>query len=147
MAIAAVNPFVLKDVDLFIGLDPTGDGAVDPLTDTDYGGHTSEVRFTPSASQVTWNGLKPDATHSETGAEIWAATLALAQDWTTTGLARFLFTNAGQSAVIRFVPRAGGPSFDCRATLVSPEIGGAANAVATSTVTLGVNGRPTLVDA
>lgn len=145
MAVIPVNPFVLRDCDLLIALDP--DGTLDLTgSEADYAGATSSVTFTPSSSPQTYTGLKPDAVFTDPGAETWQAALDVAQDWKTpNSLSRFLFENAGKKAVARFVPQDGGPSFDARLTLSSPSIGGAVNAFATSSVTLGVDGRPTLV--
>lgn len=146
MAVIPVNPFVLRDVDLYVVLDPDGTAEITESTTPDFAAHTSSVQFAPSSSSQTWNGLKLDAAFTEPGVETWAATLDVAQDWKTpNSLSRFLFENAGKRAKTRFVPQDGGPSFDASVTLASGAIGGAVNAFATSSVTLGVNGRPTLV--
>lgn len=147
MALATpVKPFVLKDVDLLIALDPTQTGTISTSA-TDFAGHVSTVHLSPSSSSQTWSGLKPDSTFTEPGSETWECELALAQDWSDNSLASFLFDNAGKPAVIRLTPRSGiAPGFDVSVFLVSPEIGGDVDSVATSSVTLGVHGRPKRVE-
>jgi hypothetical protein len=135
MATIAVQPFVLKDVLLGIEAD-------------NYEAHVSAVTFTPANSAQEWRGLTPTSVYTDPGSETWTVTLELAQDWQTpNSLSRYLFENAGQTVAVTFAPQAGvGPTFEANVTLVSPAIGGTGNAYATSSVTCGVQGRPTLVD-
>lgn len=135
MALVAVNPIVLKDVELLFG-----------ATD-DYAAHVSQVEFTPSASQVTWKGLSPEANFTDTATATWTCTLAYAQDWSEDGLSRFLFEHEGESQPVTFRPvKGGGPSFTATLVITPGAIGGTVDAYAAATVTLGVTGRPQLVD-
>lgn len=129
----AVQPFVLKDVVLSIDTD-------------DYEAHVSTVRFDPTQSTVTWQGLTPAAAFSDTTTPTWTCTLAGAQDWTTDGsLAQYLLDNAGQKKTCVFKPKgaaAGAPVFTADLLLAPPPIGGDVNTVQTFSVTCGVDGAP-----
>jgi hypothetical protein len=132
MADIAVQPIVLKDVDLTFETD-------------NYAAHTSSAVFTPTTPSVSWQGLSPNATFTETGSESWTLTLEVAQDWTSVNsLARRLFDGAGTKETVKFAPKkgAGLPVFTAEVTLVAPAIGGAVNEYATSQVVMGVDGRP-----
>ena len=137
MAIAAmITPLVLKD-------------AIVEIEGTDYRKHVSNVTFTPSASSITWQGLSPDASFTDAASTTWTVALTYAQDWTEVqSLSRFLFENEGDRVAMTFRPKAGeGVSFSCQVSIVPGAIGGAVNAVAEATVTLGVVGRPQIVPA
>lgn len=136
VAVIAPVPLVLKDVVLTLGTD-------------DFQKHVSSVVFTPSSSQVTWQGLSPDASFSDVTTATWTCALELAQDWTAaTSLCRFLYDNEGEHIAATFKPISGeGPSFTATLIITPGAIGGAVNAVATQSVTLGCEGRPVLVPA
>lgn len=134
--IAKPIPLVLKDVILTIGTD-------------NFEKHVSAVTFTPSSSQVTWQGLSPDATFSDVTTATWTCSLEIVQDWSTSNsLCRYLFENEGDHVAATFKPVSGsGPSFTATLIITPGAIGGTVNAVATQSVTLGCEGRPTLVPA
>ena len=132
MAIKDLVPLVLKDVTLTIETD-------------DYKKAVSSVTFTPSASTITWTGLGGN-TYSDTSTATWTCGLEFAQDWDTEdSLSAYLYTNEGTTKAVTFVPKAGGPSFTADVVITPGAIGGAVNAYATASVTLGVNGKPELV--
>lgn len=132
--VAAPTPLVMKDVVLTLGTD-------------DFQKHVSAVTFTPSSSQVTWQGLSPDATFTDVSTATWTCALEIAQDWDAdTSLCRYLFENEGEHVAATFKPKSGsGPSFTATLIVTPGAIGGTVNAVATQSVTLGVEGRPVLV--
>jgi len=132
MAQIAVAPLVLKDVTLTLG------------TDT-YEKHVSEVRFTPSASTISWTGLGGN-TVTDVATATWTATLGYVQDWETVdSLSQYLLANEGESVEATFKPKSGsGPSFTATLTITPGAIGGAVNAYATTSVTLGST-KPVLV--
>ena len=134
MAQIAVVPLVLKDVTLTLG------------TDT-YEKHVSEVRFTPSASTISWTGLGGN-TVTDVSTATWTATLGYVQDWETVdSLSQYLLANEGESVAATFKPKSGsGPSFTATLTVTPGAIGGAVNAYATTQVTLGST-KPVLVPA
>lgn len=133
MAIAPLNGLVLKDVTLDI------DG-------TDYRFHASAVTFTPAASTITWTGLGQN-TITDVSTATWTLALTYLQDWSTTGLSTFLYNSESETVPVTFIPKDGGPSFTANVLITPGSIGGAVNAFAESTVTLGVTGKPVLVPA
>lgn len=137
-----VDPLVLKDVLLQLG-DPTGE---DPAFD--FRKHVDQVTLTPSSSQVQWTGLGKN-THTDVTTATWVAALNYVQDWKTPdSLSRFLYENEGAEVPVVFQPKAGdGPSFRGVLVITPGAIGGAVNAFATTSVTLGLKGRPELVAA
>lgn len=131
-----VDPLILKDVIATIG-----------ATD-DYEKHLSQVLFTPTASQITWQGLTPPATFTDTSTATWGCQLDYVQDWETTdSLSRYLYANEGAKVPFTFRPRrASGPDWEATLIIVPGAIGGAVNTFGTTSVVLGCEGRPTLVD-
>ena len=135
MTVIAVQPFILRDVDLLIGAD-------------NYEAHVSSVRFEPSSSTVTWKGLTPAAKFSAQTSAEWTCVLTLAQDWeTANSLASYLLANEGESVDVTFRPVSGGPGFDATLILSAPAIGGDVDTIPTSQVTCGVDGVPVPVAA
>lgn len=126
-------PFVLKDAVLQVDADT-------------YEAHVSSVTFTPSSSPVSWQGITPAATFTDTTSPTWTCTLNYAQDWTTTSsLAQYLLTNAGQQKTVVFKPlgaTTGDPVFTVDVMIAPGPIGGAVNTVQVGTVTLGCVGAP-----
>lgn len=129
-----VKPLVLKDVILTIG-------------DDSYEKHVSGVTFTPKSSQITWQGLTPAAKFSDASAPDWTCVLNYVQDWETEdSLSAYLFAHEGETVDASFKPKSGsGPTFEAELIITSGAIGGQVNAYATTSVTLGCSGRPTLV--
>lgn len=124
MVSVAVKPFILRDVDLVIGVD-------------NYEAHVSEVTFTPTAAQVNWTGLAGN-TVAATATATWVVTLGYAQDWdTANSLSQYLHANEGTTVAIQFTPGDGEGSFDANVALSPGSIGGVAGVFATSTVSLG----------
>lgn len=124
MAVIAVQPFVLRDVDLSIGTD-------------NYEAHTSQVEFAPTAAQVTWTGLANN-THAATGTATWVCNIALAQDWgTPNSLSQYLHDNEGAVVPCTFTPADGQGTFEATLTITPGAIGGTAGAFAVATVALG----------
>lgn len=135
MAQIAVKPIVLRDVLLSIATD-------------DYEKHVSGVTITPTTGSVEFQGLEPTATFTFPTNTTWAVELEYAQDWdTTNSLSAYLFNNEGTEVTMTFEPVKGGAGFQATVIIAPGSIGGQVNSVATSTVTLGVVGRPTLIPA
>lgn len=138
MAKLAVQPHVLKDIVLSVAAD-------------DYARHVSTARLEPTttAEKITWHGLSPDAAFSESGTPetTWALVLTYAQDWNTeNSLSQYLLDNAGEAKTVVLQPRAGSgqKTFTVEAVIAPGPVGGDYNTVAVGTVTLGVNGQPTV---
>ena len=128
MTTVPVDPFVLKDALLKIGAD-------------NYEAAVSEVRFTPSSSTQTFKGIAPNSSKTDSSLASWTCTIAFAQDWDEpASLSNKLLADEGATVAAEFVPRNGAPGatkFTANITLVAPEIGGAVDAFATSSVTCG----------
>lgn len=132
MATIAVNPFIMRDCLLSVAAD-------------NYEAHVSQVEFAPSSSTVTWKGLTPTAVFSFGTASTWVCNLTFAQDWgTASSLSRYLFENEGEEISVSFSPVNGGPAITATLIVAPGSIGGTVDAVAVSTVALGVKGKPTL---
>ena len=133
MAQIAIVPFVLKDILLTIGTD-------------NYETNVSTVHFTPTVSQVTWQGLTPASAFTDMTSPTWTCDLAYAQDWkTANSLAQYLLINSGLSKVLVFKPRGaatGDAIFTATCLIVPGEIGGDVNTVQVGSVSLGVIGAP-----
>ncbi|MGV8851714.1 MAG: hypothetical protein ACOH1M_03990 [Rhodoglobus sp.] len=136
MPIIAVLPIVLKDVVLEIETD-------------DFAAAVSAAVLTPSSSPVVFKGLKAGAVFTDVTAATWTLALTYAQDWVTAGsLSTYLFNNEGAVVDAVLKPQSGsGPSFAVEIVITPGAIGGTVDQTATATVTLGVQGKPTLVPA
>lgn len=135
MAQIGVQPFTLTNVKL----------AIDSAN---YEKHVSQVEFQPQGGVTAWKGLTPDAAFTFAQNPTWQLVLAYAQDWTTPdSLARFLFDHQGETVDATFTPLDGGPAIGASIVITAGPIGGTVDAVAAGTVTLGVNGRPTIAAA
>lgn len=132
----SVDPLILKDVIATIGAADT------------YEKHLSQVLFAPTSGQITWQGLTPAAAFSDTATATWTCQFDYVQDWETpNSLSRFLYENEGAKVPFAFKPRRGsGPEFEASLIIVPGAIGGQVNTFGTTSVTLGCEGRPTLVD-
>lgn len=133
MAEKDVNPLFMSDVDMTFGAD-------------DYAGHLSSVTLTPQSSTVTWKGLKKGSSFSRATTPTWTANLEGAQDWGPDGFSRYLYEHEGETVDVTLTPRAGGPVFSVSLIITPGAIGGAVDAYATQSVTLGIDGRPELSD-
>lgn len=136
MAVLTPVPLVMKDVELIIGVIATGD---------DFRKFVDGVTFTPSASTTSWTGLGAN-THTDVSTATWTLDLSYVQDWESTkSLSKFLFENEGKSFPAKFRPKSGvGASFTAEIVITPGSIGGTVNSYSTTTVSLGVNGKPVL---
>jgi hypothetical protein len=136
MAVITTSPLMLKDV-------------IVDIAGNDYGQTVTNVAITPASSTVTFTGMKPGATWTESTTPTWTVALTYGQDWeTTNSLSGYLFDNAGKTVLMTFKPRTGsGPSFKANVVIVPGAIGGAVNTFASGTVTLPVSGPVTRVAA
>ncbi|MGV8973385.1 MAG: hypothetical protein ACOH10_13770 [Rhodoglobus sp.] len=132
MAVIAGNPFVMSDAIMKFGAD-------------EYQSLISGVVFVPTANLKTFAGIGGD-TYTLAGKSSWVCNVDYAQDWeTATSLARYLFEHEGESLAVTFEPIEGGVSFTATIVVVAGSIGASADNVATSSVSLGVSGKPVLV--
>lgn len=144
MAQIAVQPFRLVNAKLNVKSGATDVG--------DFEKHVSLAQLTPTTGTVSWKGLGANA-HKFPGTTEWDCQLDYAQDWaSTTSLSRYLLDNAGKTVTITLTPQGGtisptNPGFRFTATLVPGPVGGGVETVAVGSVTLPVDGAPTVVTA
>lgn len=132
MAIINIQPLFMKDVVFSVGTDS-------------YEKHVSSVMFTPATTSVSWKGLEPSATYTNVGTATWTVDISFAQDWeTANSLSAYLFANQGETKTVVFEPVNGGQGFTADIIIVAGAIGGAVDSYAETTVSLPVQGQPTL---
>lgn len=133
-----VDPLFLNDYTLVID-------------DDEFAAAISSATFTPKSSIVNFQGGRPSATFNFPTPATWTLDLEYAQDWSAaTSLANYLHTNEGLIKAATFVPNVAddeSPTVTANIIITPGAIGGKAAAVATSTVSLGVNGKPVITPA
>lgn len=135
MPTIAVNPFMLRDCLFQVAAD-------------NYEAHVSQVEFVPSTTKATYKGLTPAAVFTFSGGATWLCNLGYAQDWATANsLARYLHEHEGETVEVTFEPLKGGTAITASIIIEPGSIGGTVDNVASSTVSLGVNGKPALEPA
>lgn len=131
MTAVPVEPFVLKDCTFLVGAD-------------NYEAHVSQVEFAPSVQTLTWQGLTPAASFSDTSSPSWAATIAYAQDWKTpNSFSQYLKAHQGETIAATFTTNDGAGSWAVNLIVSPGAVGGSVNTYAVATVTLGISGQPT----
>lgn len=124
MAVVAVKPFVLRDVDLLIGTD-------------NYEAHVSQCEYVPTTPQLSWTGLANN-TVSASGTATWVLTLSGAQDWeTANSLSQYLHEHEGETVTVSLTPADGSGVFTSDVTIAAANIGGSAAAFSVFTVSMG----------
>jgi hypothetical protein len=114
------------------------------LDATEFAAEVSDAQLVPAATVQTWQGLVPASQYSDVGPATWTVNLTFAQDYNEAlSLATFLFDNEGSIVPMTFEPQEGGAAFTADVVITPGLIGGAVNAYAEATVTLGVQGKPT----
>jgi hypothetical protein len=108
----------------------------------DFAASVSSVTLTPSVSTVSFKGLKATSVHTETTSPTWTLDLAAAQDESDEGLQSHLWEGQGTSEDWTFTPKSGGRPWTVTVVLSPTAIGGAVDAYANFTVSLGVSGQP-----
>jgi hypothetical protein len=130
MALQPHNPLVIEDVALTLGTKEFST-ACDSITLVPT---TTKTRWKPVNGKNTTRVAKPD----------WALTLNLGQDFDTTGLTHELIE--GHGTTVPFILSPNGSSDTAKiegfVTLEAVQLGGASQAVATSSITLDVEGQP-----
>lgn len=132
MANIIVKPFIMRDCTFTVGAD-------------NYEAHLSAVEFVPTSSSAQFKGLTPTAVFNFPGSATWVANLTFAQDWSTAdSLSRYLYEHEGEKIEATFAPVAAGPTITATIGVVPGSIGGQVDAVATSSVSCPVDGKPAL---
>lgn len=106
------------------------------------------MTLTPSTTIVKEKGLRPGSVFSFASDPEWDLEVSYMQDWSDEdSLSFYLFNHSGETVPAVIEPEAGGLSVAVNVTIVAGAIGGALDAVAKATVTLGVTGQPVLTPA
>lgn len=116
--------------------------------------HLAEIVSNPGDT-VEYQTLCPTGSFSYAGKTSYELHIVAAQDWSATGLARFLWDNDGAVAEFQYQahgiaampPTAGAPGMAGTCTLVAPTYGGEADTVAELEVSMPCTAKPTLVTA
>jgi len=118
------------------------------VSGVDYADLITNVVFTPTTPTLTHKGISGKVA-SSVGATEWTVTFDYAQSYDTAGsLALKLFNDAGKTATAVFKPEAAGAAtITATVTLLPGNLGGAIDSAATSSVTLPIDGKPTIVPA
>lgn len=119
------------------------------IDSVDYADLISNVVFTPTTPTVSHKGISGKVATS-VGATEWAVTFDYAQSFDTAGsLALKLFNDSGDKVEAVFKPEgaAAATTVTATVTLLPGSLGGAVDSAATSSVTLPIDGKPTIVPA
>jgi len=144
------TPLFMRDVSLTFKLLPAGPSRVQFNCDA----HTAEVVVTPG-DDVSYKTLCPTGSFSNRGKSTYALHIVAAQDWSSTGLARFLWDNDGATAEVQYQahgsaaipPTAAAPGMAGVVTLTGPTYGGEADTYAELEVELPFTSKPSLAVA
>lgn len=129
MPTIAVKPYQITDCLLTFGAD-------------NYEAHASKIEFVPTVTKAKFKGSTPAAVFNFASAPDWVMNLTYAQDWATAAaLSRYLHEHAGEVVEVTFEPVKGGAAVTASIVIEPGSIGGDVDAVAASTVQLGVNGQ------
>lgn len=102
----------------------------------------SGVKLNPSSVKAVHRGIDGSSI-PVVGAESWEAEITFSQDVSaTTALGRYLFANVGTLVSMEFVPITGQQAITATVALEAGAFGGDFGAIAETTVTLSVSGRP-----
>lgn len=112
-------------------------------TTDDHARHVASCAFVPSGGTETrWKGGTPDAKVAHRTLSDWTCQMRVAQDFSATGLAKYLFDNEGETVAVAFTPVAGGPSWYADLVIAAPQIGGDIDTYGEATITHTVVGKP-----
>ena len=144
------TPLFMRDVSLTLKLLPSGPTRVQFNCDV----HTAEV-VSNAGDDVEYVTLCPTGSFKSVGATTFDLHLVAAQDWSTTGLARFLWDNDGATAEVQYQahgstvipPTAAAPGVAGTVRLIAPNYGGERDTYAELDVTLPFTAKPTLTTA
>ena len=132
MADIAVQPIILQDVDLILGVG----------TD-DYAAACSSAILTPNTPIVSWKGLKRGTAFSAAGTTTWTLDLTYAQDHAAAArLAGYLYAHRGEVVPMSFKTDPTHATWNADVMVAAGAIGGAVDVVPESTVSLPVTSEP-----
>lgn len=109
----------------------------------DYAAAASKIECIPQTSTSTFKGMKRGASWSATIVDGWQLTIDFAQDYETAdSFSNLCFDFEGEYVEFEFAPVEGGQAWTVVVQLIPGGIGGQGGSHATSSVTLGTQGRP-----
>lgn len=135
MAQIAVKPILLNDVDLLLGAD-------------NYEAHVSKAELVPNTPTAKFKGMTPSSSKNVVGTPDWMFNIDHAQDHETAlALSLYLLANVGKEVTVKMKPKkpaspATAAMYTFTIVVVPGSIGGAVDTVATSSVSLPVDGQP-----
>jgi hypothetical protein len=110
----------------------------------EYTAAVTSCALVPTAPTATVTDIGGGVTQL-VGAPAWTAAIGYNQDWTTvSSLSQYLITNHGQVKDFKYTPNNGGKVVTFKALIIAGQIGGENSAVHAATVSLPINGQPTL---
>src|SRR5262245_48003033 len=144
------TPLFMRDVSLTLKLLPSGPTRVQFNCDV----HTAEVVSNPG-DDVEYTTLCSSGSFKSVGSTTFDLHLVAAQDWSASGLARFLWDNDGATAEVQYQahgtaaipPTASTPGVAGVVRLIAPNYGGERDTYAELDVTLPFTAKPTLLTA
>lgn len=140
----AFKPIFMKDVDLILGDEATGDN---------YKCQLRSVKLTPDTNIVKTKTMCPAGQFAETEDPEWTLELGYLygqDDGSGTpaeALADYLLANKGEKSDFFFRPISGGKGYTGQVTLIAGGIGGDQGAFSEQTVSLPLDGQPVAVVA
>jgi hypothetical protein len=135
MALTALNLEAFVEYEIIFG------GGTD-----DVARHVASCAFIPSGGTETrWKGGTPDAKRAHRTLSDWTCQMRVAQDFTATGLAKYLFDNEGETIPVAFQPVTGGPTWYADLVIAAPQIGGDIDTYGEATLTHTCVEKPTTV--
>jgi hypothetical protein len=141
------TPLFMRDVSLKLKL-----GAATAV-EFNCDAHLAEVLTTPG-DDVTYETLCATGSFSNIGRSSYQLHIVALQDWSSTGLANFLWAHEGELATFQYqahgtavVPSASAPGMTGEVRLVAPNYGGEASTYAELDVTMPCTNKPTMAVA
>lgn len=145
------TPLFMRDVSLTLQL------AAGTREEFNCDAHTAEI-VTTAGDPVTYQTLCPDGSFTEIAKSSYELHIVAAQDWSATGLARFLWDHEGELAEFQYqahgadvaganAPSTSQPGMTGTVRLVAPNYGGEVENYAELDVTMPCSSKPTIATA
>jgi hypothetical protein len=138
----AFKPIVIKDADLILGVVATG---------TNFAIQLTSITLTPDVATERIKTAKPAGRYSSVDDPEWSLDLGYVYGYDDTtadeALAAYLLDHTGEQVPFTFRPisgASGAPEISGTVTLLAGAIGGDQGAFSTQTVSLPVEGQPTI---
>lgn len=100
----------------------------------EYTEHLTSWEFSPNTPILSVTDISGKVSKIAPSESDWTLNLGLIQDYTSSGLAKYMYANAGTTAAVSIVD--GPATWTSTVTLIPPSIGGAGATIGASTVAL-----------